>query len=199
MRCVLTGLTIGLGVFMLGGCANTETVAQEAAVVSEPTVTLSDVELYRSGSMLLAGQVTPDQLRRLRAEGVRAVINCRTQGEMDGLPFDEPGLIAELGMAYVHLPLGGDDGFSPDDVDRFALALHEHGEHVLVHCAGGGRVMVLYTAYLVRHGGLTVDQAKVRVQALGQGPSSLERLLGERVRYELTGEPLPSEDERSGA
>ncbi len=183
-----------IGLFCLlsvGGCATTAT--------QNPTP-MADAELHRSGRVILSGQVSQSQLHDLQAQGVQAVVNCRTQGEMDGLSFDEPGVLDELSMGYTHLPLGGDDGYSPADVDAFAAALKDHDGDVLVHCSRGGRVRTLYTAYLVRYQGYSVDDARRHVQALGdQGPTSIERLLGERVRYELTGEPLPPEDTDSSS
>lgn len=181
-----------VGIFVMGGmsgCASSGEVdgAQAAAARSDAT-------LYRSGRVILAGQVGAEQFRDLRKRGPYSVINCRTQREVDRLAFDQPGLLDELGVAYTHLPLGGSDGYSPEDVDAFAEALRAHGGDVLVHCSGGGRVRMLYAAYLVRYEGLSVEEARARIEALGQGPSSLERLLGERIRYELTGEALPMPD-----
>jgi uncharacterized protein (TIGR01244 family) len=155
----------------------------------------SPAELHRSGQLIFAGQVTPDQLHELQATGLGTVINCRTQAEMDSLEFDEPELLDQLDMQYVHLPLGGADGYSPEAVDAFAAELQRLEGVVLIHCSGGGRVRALYAAYLVRYEGLTVEEARERLRELGQGPSALERLLGERLRYELTGEPLPPDDD----
>lgn len=179
-----------IGLISVGGLVGCSSTPKEA-----PVPTLSDAELHRSGRVILAGQVTPDQLRDLQTQGVRTVVNCRRQTEIDQLSFDEAYLVDELGMTYTHLPLGGSDGYSPQDVDAFAEVLRSHTGNVLLHCSGGGRVRLLYTAYLIRHEGLSANDAKLRVQALGQGPSSLERLLGERIYYELTGESLPSEDD----
>ncbi len=172
----------------LGGCGSPAKTATPAAAAP------SEATLYRSGRVILAGQLAPEQFRALRTKGPYSVVNCRTQREIDRLAFDQAELLGELGVGYTHLPLGGSDGYSPEDVDAFAEALHAHGGDVLVHCGSGGRVRVLYAAYLVRYEGLSLEAARDRIEELGQKPSSLERLLGERIRYELTGEALPAED-----
>lgn len=182
---ILAGLLFAAAVT---GCAAPP--ADDAAAQQETAA-----ELHRSGRLIFAGQVTSDQLHELHTVGLDAVVNCRTQTEMDRLDFDEPALLDALELDYVHLPLGGDDGYSPEDVDAFAAELQRLDGDVLIHCSGGGRVRTLYAAYLVRYEGLTVEQARERLSELGQGPSVLERLLGERLRYELTGEPLPPDDD----
>ena len=187
LGCSIVGLAVMGG---LSGCGSAGEV-DEAQPVSAP----SDATLHRSGRVILAGQVSPAQFRDLQKRGTYSVINCRTQREIDRLPFDQAALLGDLGVGYTHLPLGGSDGYSPEDVDAFAEALRAHGGDVLVHCGSGGRVRMLYAAYLVRYEGLSVEEARTRIEPLGQGPSSLERLLGERIRYELTGEPLPTPDE----
>lgn len=174
------------------GCGSAEK-AGGAPVATVP----KDAELHRSGRVILAGQVSPQQFRDLRSRGKYSVINCRTQREIDRLSFDQASLLDELGVGYTHLPLGGSDGYSPEDVEAFAEALRASGGDVLVHCGSGGRVRMLYAAYLVRYEELSVEEARARIEELGQGPSSLERLLGERIRYELTGEPLPDEDDET--
>lgn len=64
------------------------------------------------GPAYIAGQPTEDALRDMAAKGIKTVINLRTQQEMDNrgaVPFDEAALLEELGMTYVHIPLGGPD------------------------------------------------------------------------------------------
>ena len=173
------------------GCAASNNTGPDA---------MKDADLHREGRLLFAGQVTPSQLRTLKADGLSGVVNCRTDREMDNLAFDQAALLEELGTDYIRIPLGGSDGYSPEDVDAFARALNagvadgQSGD-VLIHCGSGGRVRMLYTAYLIRYEGLTPTEALRRAEALGGGPSSLERLLGERLEYRLTGEPLPIEVE----
>jgi protein tyrosine phosphatase (PTP) superfamily phosphohydrolase (DUF442 family) len=67
------------------------------------------------------------------------VINCRTPLEMGSVPFSQGSLLRSLGVKLVDIPLGGNEGFEPQDVKALKEALANHtGGKVLIHCAGGG-------------------------------------------------------------
>ena len=74
------------------------------------------------GPAFVAGQPTADALRSMKAAGVTTVISLRRQSEMDDrqqVPFDEAALVKELGMTYVHIPLGGADSpYTPEAVSK---------------------------------------------------------------------------------
>ena len=65
----------------------------------------------------------------MAAKGVKTVINLRTQREMDNrqqVPYDEAALAKELGITYVHIPLGGPDTpYTPEAVEKFAKAFED--------------------------------------------------------------------------
>lgn len=137
--------------------------------------------LYRDGRVYLGGQPTEDALRRFKELGVTAVVNLRTPGEMEDrtrVPFDEATFVEELGLAYVWIPLGGEDHpYTPAAVDRFAEVVREHGGAVLVHCTIGWRASYLWVAYLIREQGFELAEALARGEAIAIGPSPLEGLL----------------------
>src|SRR5687768_15958889 len=107
-------------------------VAQQAAVPPPAPVILDTTGLFlaraaRIGEdMFVTGQPTARALRELRAQGVTTVVNLRTPEEMTrNVPFDEPGLVAELGMRYVFLPVRGtgDYPYAPATLAQFAEAV----------------------------------------------------------------------------
>lgn len=116
-----------------------------------------------AGSVYVAGQPTAQALRDLAAKGVKTVISLRTQMEMDNrsqVPYDEPALAAELGMTYVHVPLGGPDSpYTPEAVDKVADAIARAGGDVLLHCTVGWRASHMWAAYLVKEKGLSYEEA----------------------------------------
>ena len=118
---------------------------------------------------------------------VTTVINFRRDSEMESVPFDEAQVIEDLGADYVHIPLGGgvgdEPGYDPEDVDRLAEVLQNSEGNVLLHCASGGRARTIWTAYLIKHEGLSEAEAIERAQRVGQQPSSLDRLLGKPSAY----------------
>ncbi|HEU5183556.1 MAG TPA: hypothetical protein VFU01_03240, partial [Gemmatimonadaceae bacterium] len=78
---------------------------------SLPTPTLLDSAglfqaVYASvgDDLFIAGQPTERALREMKKLGVTTIINLRMPQEMERIGFDEPKLIAELGMKYVYIP-----------------------------------------------------------------------------------------------
>jgi uncharacterized protein (TIGR01244 family) len=146
-----------------------------------------EVPFHADGEVLVGAQPTEALLRQLADEGVTTVINVRTGSEMASVSFDEAAIARSLGMVYVEIPLGGNEGFEPNDVEALKRALAERSKgKVVLHCAGGGRATQLWVAHLVANEGLTLDQAQERARASGMlRPSALERLLGRRTRSEV--------------
>lgn len=142
--------------------------------------------LYRDGRVYVAGQPSADALRRFRELGVTAIVNLRTQAEMDDrdrVPYDEAALAGELGMEYVHLPIGGDDQpFRPEVLDRLRDVLARHSGPVLLHCTVAWRAGNVWMAYLVREEGFTLDEAVARGQAMEFGDEPLALLLGRPLK-----------------
>ena len=139
------------------------------------------------GPVLIGGQPSADQIRELADRGVTLVINCRTGAEQASAGFSESALAAKLGLKYIEIPLGGNEGYDPADVQALAAALDQHqaGE-VLLHCASGGRATQLYTAYLVNSKGLSLEDAQQRLRDLGLiKPTGLERLTGRQTQTKL--------------
>jgi protein tyrosine phosphatase (PTP) superfamily phosphohydrolase (DUF442 family) len=94
--------------------------------------------------------------------------------------FDEQKLVEELGMTYLHFPMGGKAGYTPQVVDTLALTLEEHTGKALIHCLSAGRVGYLWVAYLVNHRGMTIDDAIYLGRHI-KFSSALEKLLGYEV------------------
>lgn len=141
-----------------------------------------------AGPLYIAGQPTETALREMvTREGVKTVINLRTQQEMDNrkqVPFDEAAVLKELGVNYVHIPLGGPDTpYTPEAVETFAKALEGANTKVLLHCTVAWRASHMWAAYLVKHKGYTREEAEKAGNAMNmggykQGGVPLDGLLG---------------------
>lgn len=140
-------------------------------------------------TVYIAGQPTLHGLSRVQAMGVTRVINLRTHHEMDDreiVPFDESNAISELGMDYVHIPLGGPNTpYSPAAVDQFAVALESADGAVLLHCIVAWRATHMWTAYLVRHQDMSLAQAMAVAKQLNFGPLPLQGFLGQELTVEI--------------
>lgn len=149
--------------------------------------------LFRDGRVYIGGQPTEKSLASLSELGVKTVVNVRTPREMSDrtqVPFDEAAEAARLGMEYVTIPIGGAEyPYAPPTVERFAQVLERQPGPVLLHCRTGGRASYLWTAYLVRYGGSSLDAAVARGKTIGIGPDPLELLLGQPLKLVLAGPP----------
>ena len=142
--------------------------------------------LWRDGRVFIGGQPDEVAFARFREIGVTVVINLRTPAEMDDrerVPFDEAAVIDSLEMEYIHIPLGGDEyPYSTEAVDRLADVLERHEGPVLVHCTVAWRASYMWSAYLVREHGFSLDRAMARAEAMAIGDLPIEGLLGRPLK-----------------
>ena len=138
--------------------------------------------LWRDGRVFIGGQPDEVALARFAKIGVTVVVNLRTTAEMDDrerVPFDEAAVVDSLGMEYVHIPLGGDDHpYTPEAVSRFADVLEHSDGLVLLHCTVAWRASYMWSAYLVREQGFSLDEAMARGESIAIGDLPIEGLLG---------------------
>jgi uncharacterized protein (TIGR01244 family) len=111
-----------------------------------------------SDTVLVGAQPTEDVLRQARDAGVKAVVNFRGESEDPG--FDEEAVAAELGLAYLRVPVAGAQGLTPENVLLFDAVLRQVGDQpVLMHCASGNRVGALHALHAARFGGKDTEAA----------------------------------------
>jgi uncharacterized protein (TIGR01244 family) len=165
-------------------------------------VAVTDVEgveqrIFRDGRVYIAGQPSEAALERLKELGVTAVVSLRTPAEMNDrkvVPFDEAEAVNTLGMEYVHIPLGGKDfPYTPEAVEKFAKVMDAHPGPVLLHCTVAWRASYMWTAYLIRFGGLDLDAALARGRAIAIGHDPLEQLTGRKLKLVWDDAATPSE------
>ncbi|XOV86726.1 MAG: beta-lactamase hydrolase domain-containing protein [Pseudomonadota bacterium] len=143
--------------------------------------------LVRIGNIYVSGQPSEAGLAALRDKGVMTVVNLRTAEEMAGKTgpgFDEAETARALGMAYVSLPAGGDaNPYSPVTLEKFAAIADAAEGGVLLHCKSATRATHLWVAYLVKHKGLSMEQALAQGRLMNFGQLPLEGFMGEGFRY----------------
>jgi uncharacterized protein (TIGR01244 family) len=144
--------------------------------------------------IFIGGQPTERGLREMKARGVTTVVNLRTPEEMRRtVPFDEPALVAKLGMTYVYLPVRGtaDYPYSPEIVTKFADALQKSNGKVLLHCTIAWRASHLWAAYLIRERGIPVDEALANARAINLMDTHRMGENGKQPVEEFLGRTLP--------
>jgi uncharacterized protein (TIGR01244 family) len=150
------------------------TKAARIAAVAAPTI-LDTSGLFQDRAarvgedVFVTGQPTERALRELHEQGVTVVVNLRTPEEMTrNVKFDEPALVAELGMRYVYLPVRGTGEFpySPETLAKFAEAVRNANGKVLLHCTIAWRASHLWAAYLIKEVGIPVEAALANARAI---------------------------------
>lgn len=124
-----------------------------------------DARVYASAQPRL------EHYQALAEQDFTLVIDLRRHVRADPKEDDEDEL-RQLGLDYLHVPVG--DGRAPEaaNVDRVLAAIEDAEGKVLLHCGGGvGRTSVMSAAYLAAHG----EDPSVLDQ-LGVGPPSLEQI-----------------------
>jgi len=89
---------------------------------------------------LVAGQLTPDDVPALKAQGVTLLVNNRPDNEDDGQPLsaDLEAAAQAAGIEYRHIPIRY--GMGPSDVESMRAAIHAAGDgKLLAFCRSGNR------------------------------------------------------------
>jgi uncharacterized protein (TIGR01244 family) len=123
------------------------------------------------------GQPSPEDLARLKSEGVRTVIDLR--GPQEDRGYDEAAEARRLGLQYIALPIAGKDDISPANAKTLNDALKAQDGDVLLHCASGNRVGALLALGAARIEGVSKEEALVLGRAAGL--KSLEPVVVERL------------------
>lgn len=140
--------------------------------------------------LFIGGQPTEKALRDLTAKGVTTVVNLRMPEEMAQIGFDEPALLKELGITYVHIPMRGtpENPYGPKELDRFAATMAAAQGKVLLHCTVAWRASHLWGAYLIRDRKVPVEtvlsqtrKINLRDEAPFGGQQPIEGFLGRPI------------------
>ncbi|WP_368563393.1 sulfur transferase domain-containing protein [Pseudoxanthomonas sp. UTMC 1351] len=142
---------------------NTSTLTRSAGFalalllsVFAPTASATEFTEPKPG-LHTGAQPTPNDLAALSRQGVRTVIDLRTDEEDRG--FDEAAEVERQGMHYVRLPIGGADDLTAENATLLKQALDQSGDGVLLHCASGNRVGALLAMMAAQHEDATPAEA----------------------------------------
>lgn len=107
---------------------------------------------------IVSGAIDAADIGRLRAAGIKHLINLRTAEESKEL--DEARIAAGLGIAYHSIPIQGAQSLTEENALRLDAALAEAGDELaLVHCASGNRVGALMAVREAWVRGRSTDEA----------------------------------------
>ncbi|MGB5348245.1 MAG: protein tyrosine phosphatase family protein [Polyangiales bacterium] len=142
-----------------------------------PLVPIPNARVTKTG-LLVGGQPSPDQLKRIEEAGYRTVITLRAESE----PGDEgeQAAVERLGMKFVSIPVPGPAGLTEANARSLARALGQQDAlPAVVHCKSGQRASALLglKAFVVDR----VSAAAAIDLAKSLGLTRLEAALRERI------------------
>ena len=98
-------------------------------------------------NVITGGQPNAEQLRALKEAGGGVVLDLRDP--MEPRPVDEAGVVRELGMEYVNVPVRA-GALNDDTLDRILTVFRGAGERkIFCHCGSGNRVGGALIPYLI--------------------------------------------------
>lgn len=175
-RLMLASLALGAMTPALAAAqrfTSTDKITKLSAPKLLDTTGMFQARIARVGDdIFVGGQPTEKALHEMRAQGVTTVVNLRTPAEMtQSVKFDEPAVVAQLGMKYVYLPVRGDPiyPYSPQTVAKFSEAVRGSKGKVLLHCTVGWRASHLWAAYLIQERGVPLEDALANATAIDLG------------------------------
>jgi uncharacterized protein (TIGR01244 family) len=139
-------------------------VATTVALSQEGSSTIRN--FFRVNEQICTGgQPTMEELEKLKAEGVKSVINLRRASEYNA--EEEAAKVKELGLRYFHIPF---DTNSPKDeaADEFLKVMADKGNlPVFIHCTVANRVGGFWMIRRVLVDGWTVEKAEEEAKKIG--------------------------------
>lgn len=137
--------------------------------------------------LYVSGQPDEESFSKLKNLGVATIINLRTKQEMDNrhyVPFDEKEVVQNLGMNYVHIPLGGKDTpYNKEALNKFVKTFENSDGKVLLHCSVAYRASHMWAAYLIEYKNYSPEVAVEHARAINFGELPIEGLLGKKAIY----------------
>ena len=111
------------------------------------------------------GQPRYEHLVKLKAEGVRAVINLRPPSEHRAA--EEEAAAKELGLRYFTIPVAFADPKDEQVAEFLKLTDDKENRPAFVHCAGAIRVGAFWMIRRVLRDGWTVEAAEEEARKIG--------------------------------
>ena len=127
------------------------------------------------------GQPRVEQFAKLKADGVKAVLNLRTPGEHRA--EEEQDAVQKAGLKYFNVPVNYQNP-TEANVDEFLRITDDPSNRpMFIHCTAAIRVSAFWMIRRVLRDGMTVDAALEEAKKVGltQGPH-LEEFAKQYIR-----------------
>lgn len=116
----------------------------------------------------VGAQPTEEQLDQLARQGVKTVINFRTEGEEEQplSPTVEGEKVRSLGMEYLHVPVST-KAMGPEVVDNFRAKYANLAKPIYAHCKSGKRAGAMVMMHLATEHGMSGKETLEQAEQMG--------------------------------
>src|ERR1700730_3123804 len=155
---IVSTITLLLVTGMAGGLAIGQMEEQQASLPIRNFLRVND-------QFCTEGQPRVEQLAKLKADGVKTIINLRPPGEHRAA--EEEAVAKELGLRYFNIPVVFADP-KDEQVDEF-LKITDDPENrpAFIHCAGAIRVGAFWMIRRVLKDGWSTEAAEEEAKKIG--------------------------------
>jgi len=139
-------------------------------LVSASVVTsqeLSDIKnfLRINKEFCTGGQPDLGHLSKLKADGVKTIINLRTPGEHQSA--EEEALAKELGLRYFNIPVVSNDPKDEQVTEFLKITDAPENRPAFIHCASARRVGLFWMIRRVLRDGWAIEKAEEEAKKIG--------------------------------
>ena len=111
------------------------------------------------------GQPRTEHLKKLKDEGVKAIINLRPAGEHRAA--EEEAAAKELGLRYFNIPVVFGDPKEEQVTEFLRITDNAENRPAFIHCAAGIRVGAFWMVRRVLRDGWTIEAAEEEAKKIG--------------------------------
>lgn len=161
-------------VAMLAGvsCAAQSPQPSPAVEVAEAKPYAHITNFFRVNDQICTGgQPKLEDLEKMKAEGISAIINLRQASEYDAAA--EEAKAKEVGLKYVHIPVNWREMKDDYAVEFLKATDDEANRPAFIHCASANRVGAFWMIRRVIRDGWTLEKAEEEARKIGLTNASL--------------------------
>lgn len=149
-----------------GGCFAQEAKPPAPVEQAEAKEYASITNFFRVNEQICTGgQPRMEDLEKMKAEGIRTIINLRQASEFDAEA--EATKAKEVGLRYVHIPVNGREMKDEYAVEFLKATDDPDIRPVFIHCASANRVGALWMIRRALRDGWTLEKAEEEARKIG--------------------------------
>jgi uncharacterized protein (TIGR01244 family) len=170
----------GLVLFLMVGCAQLD-IAKHTKKMEFNQSIGKNLVAHKYGDVYFSGQPTNDDIKALRKEGFKHIINLRKQNEEDYSASSEASMVRKNEIEYSHTPMDLRQPLTDTyikSVTEKVRAFQNKGK-TLVHCSSGQRAALWAGGHFYKDHGYSKDQVERMTKKMGLEKPALKEKLTE--------------------